>query len=220
MLTPRLNMILENIEKGKIADIGTDHAYLPIELAKMGKQVIATDVNIGPLKNAEKNVIKNNQNIELRLGSGLAPLNIGDADEIIIAGMGGELIEKIISADFEKALSARLLLQPMNSQKELRKFLIENGFTIIKEDLAKEGFKIYNLIICEKGNMKVPEDEFFLHLPKSLYTHPLFSDLLQKKIREFKKCYDGLSKGTNTDILEIEKAKLLLDKAKSLEEKI
>lgn len=220
MITPRLSMILKNITKTTIADIGTDHAYIPIELAKKGLLVIATDINPGPLKNAEKNIKNNNLNISLRLGGGLSVLSEKEADEIIIAGMGGEMIERIISADMDKAQNARLLLQPMNSQAEIRAFLLKNGFKITKEDLAKEGFKIYNLIICEKGPGILPTDEIDLHLPKSLYSHELFPILLEKKLREFCKKYNGLknSKTENSD--ELNRLKKLILQAKNIKTEV
>lgn len=217
MISKRLNMILQNVTKIKVADIGTDHAYIPIELAKGGAKVIATDISHGPLQNAEKNVKKYNLDISLRLGGGLEPLTIGEADEIIIAGMGGEMIEKIISNDIEKAKSARLLLQPMNSQAELRSFLIKNGFTILKEDLAQEGHKIYNLILCEKGSMQLPKSETDLHLPKELYNHPLFPMLLAKKKREFLKRYNGLKNSKTENKSELLHLQALIDDTEKIE---
>ena len=88
MITPRLEMILRHVTGEICADIGTDHAYIPIELAKRGKKVIATDIMPGPLAIAEENVAKSGVDIELRLGGGLAPLALGEVDTVIIAGMG------------------------------------------------------------------------------------------------------------------------------------
>jgi len=217
MISPRLNMILQNITKTKIADIGTDHAYIPIELAKRGATVIATDISLGPLNNAEKNVKKHGLDISLRLGAGLEPIHLGDAEEIIIAGMGGEMIEKIIAKDMEIAKSARLLLQPMNSQAELREFLLKNGFVIVKEDLAQEGHKIYNLIICEKGNSVYPKSEIDLHLPKILYKHPLFPMLLAKKKREFLKRYNGIKNSKSEEKQDLLHLQNLIEHTEKLE---
>lgn len=210
MITPRLDMILKNVTADSVADIGTDHAYIPIALAKKGVRVTATDVNQGPLKIAEKNIKKEGLNITLFLGSGLSPIEPDTYKEIIIAGMGGDLIKKIISDDSEKAYSARLLLQPMNSQAELRKFLIENGFKIEKEDLAKEGLKIYSLIIATKGNAVLPSSETDLYLPPALYSHPLFPMLLKKNERVFSKQLGGLSRSKSPDFAEINRLKNLL----------
>lgn len=216
MLTKRLDMILKSVTASRVADIGTDHAYIPIELAKRGVSVIATDVNSGPLKVAEKNIRKNGLSITLLQGDGLRPVPLGAADEIIIAGMGGELIEKIISDDIEKAYSARLLLQPMNSQAELRKFLNSNGFIIETEDLAAEGRKIYNLIIAKRGEGKKTCPELDLHLPPVLYSHPLFPMLLAKKERELKKQFTGLSKSKNKDENTLKQLQRLLSEIETL----
>lgn len=215
MITPRLDMILQNIKSDSVADIGTDHAFIPIALAKRGANVIATDANPGPLISAKKNIEKYGLDITLLLGDGLSPLKKGDVKEIIIAGMGGELIKTIISNDIETAHSARLLLQPMNAQPELRRFLFESGFKITSEDLSKEGRKVYNLIVAESGFSVLPTTELDLHLPPALYNHPLFSLLIEKKEREFSKRLNGLSAGKNADYAEIERLrKLLLDTKK------
>ena len=210
MLTPRLEMILKNIKSQTVADIGTDHAFIPIALSRKGKTVIATDANIGPLLSAKKNAERERVDIPLRLGNGLEPLSDSEAEEIIIAGMGGELIKTIISDDTEKAHHSRLLLQPMNSQAELRAFLLENGFKITAEDLACEGRKIYNLIIAEAGRGEVPYREIDLHLPPVLYKHPLFPMLLAKKEREFSKQLGGLQKSKTASPGELDRLKELL----------
>ena len=220
MVSSRLNIILENVTTKKIADIGTDHAYIPIALTEKGIKVIATDINPGPLENARKNIERKGLAIELRLGAGLSAINLGECEEIIIAGMGGELIQKILSDDLEKAYAARLLLQPMKQQAELRRFLLENGFEIVKEDLAKEGQKIYNLIIARQGNAKKPKREIDLHLPPALYKNPLFPELVQKKKREFSKQYNGLIKGRSANYAEKEHIKKLLSDTEFIESEI
>ena len=220
MLTPRLEMILRNAEGSVIADIGTDHAYISIALAEEGKRVIATDANIGPLRSAKKNVEKKGLDISLRLGNGLLPISDREAEEIIIAGMGGELIKTIISNDLEKAKHSRLILQPMNSQAELRQFLTENGFKITAEDLAKEDRKIYNLIVAEAGKPQKAAFETDLHLPPVLYSHPLFPMLLAKKEREFTKQYTGLSKSEAADFEELKRLKKLLDDIDKLKKEV
>ena len=203
MLTPRLQMIADNISSDLIADIGTDHAYIPIHLAMNNKikKAIATDLRKGPLDIAEKNIKKYNltDKIELRLGSGLSPVNKNEVDSFIIAGMGGELISEILNNETEKASSSQLILQPMNSQDVLRKWLSEHNFSIIKEDITTEGFKVYNLIIASKGNPVIFKDEFDLHLPSYLYNHKNFNYLKEKKKREFTKIKEGLLKASEKD---------------------
>ena len=225
MLTKRLDMIISNISGRNVADIGTDHAYIPVQLAKrnLADRIIATDVNKGPLKAAENNVIANGveEKIELRLGSGLLPINIGECDTVIIAGMGGELIATILKEGEGVAKSAdTLLLQPMNSQDLLRCFLSRNGYRILKEDITTEGFKVYNLIIAQKGTPHEYKDEFELHLPPYLYTHEKFPALLAKKKREFEKILAGLNKARDKKLAEIDRYTKLLERVCKLEERV
>ena len=217
MITPRLDMILRHAEGKSFADVGTDHAYIPIELTRRGGKVIATDIKKGPLLMAKKNAEKHGVEIELRLGSGLAPICAGEVECIIIAGMGGEMIEKILTEGMEVAKKSVLLLQPMNGQDTLRKFLAQNNFQIICEDIAVEGHKVYNFIKAKSGGRCKAGDEFSLHLPEYLYDHPLFFQLLKKKKREFTKILEGLLHGAKKDAAQIEKLQSFLDKIEEIE---
>ena len=209
MITPRLDMILRHVSGKTAADIGTDHGYVPIKLAETGIKAIAADINEGPLSSARANAQKYGADIDLRLGPGLAPLAPGEADCIIIAGMGGEMIEKIISADYETARRSLLVLQPMSQQYELRKFLRRSGFRITAEDLAREGNKIYNLFTAESGVPDEYRNEIDFYIPPLLYENPLFDDFCEKKRREFTRIYRGLLQGG--DLTAAEKFKTLLD---------
>lgn len=216
-------MIISHINANKVADIGTDHAYIPVQLALKGSldKIIATDLNVGPLDAARANIKANgcDDMIECRLGGGLSPLEAGECDTIIIAGMGGELISAILGEGEAVAKSAdTLLLQPMNSQDTLRKFLLTNGYMISDEDLEVEGFKVYNLIIARKGEMNLPDDELELHLPEMLRSHRHFGALLAKKKREFAKILSGLKGAKEKDSSAIERYERLIGKVKRLEE--
>lgn len=215
MITPRLEMILRHVCGKTCADIGTDHAYVPIKLAEAGIKVIATDIMPGPLKIAAENVKKENAEVELRLGGGLSPIKKGEVDTVIIAGMGGEMIEKILSEGEDKTQGVTFILQPMNSQYELRRFLLNNGFYIIEEDLAVEGFKVYNLIVATKDEEESDKalsynSEIDLHLPEFLNSHPCFDALHSKKKREFLKILSGLKKSKDANLDEIKKLEELL----------
>ena len=208
MITPRLNCILNNITGKTMADIGTDHAYIPIKLAQDNKIIhaIACDIKQGPLNIAEKNVNKYGFSniIELRLGAGLEPLSENEVESVVIAGMGGEMIINILNNE-KSATYSELILQPMNYQAELRYWLSNNNFTIISEDLALEGFKVYNIIKVKKGEPTIFENELEYHLPKYLYSHTLFNELLAKKKREFTKILTGLEKAEKKDEILIKK---------------
>lgn len=217
MITPRLDMILRHCRGKSFADIGTDHAYIPIKLAQAGARVIATDIRKGPLAAAQRNAEKYGAEIELRLGGGLEPIEAGEAECIIIAGMGGEMIEKILAEKSDVARGSLLILQPMNGQDTLRRYLSENNFNIICEDIAVEGHKVYNLIEVKSGGGTTFCDEFSLHLPEYLYEHENFGELLKKKKREFAKILDGQQKSAARDDVQIEKLQGFIDRIEELE---
>ncbi|MBQ7548250.1 MAG: SAM-dependent methyltransferase, partial [Clostridia bacterium] len=138
-LKPRLRMAAELVRDGvRIADIGTDHAYLPAALILEGRitGAVAADLRKGPLENAAQTVRANGltDRISLRLSDGLANVSAGEADDIVIAGMGGILIAEILGAcPFLKDGSKRYILQPQSHSEELRAFLWSSGFRIFGE---------------------------------------------------------------------------------------
>lgn len=141
-------------EYSKIADIGTDHAYLPVYLIKSGRadHAVAADVRVGPLENAKKNISENglSDRIKTVLSDGLEKISPDEADDIVIAGMGGELIVKIIeAAPWLKNSSKHLILQPMTRAEELREYLCREGFRIITEKACISCKKSYSVILCE-----------------------------------------------------------------------
>lgn len=150
----RLKFISGLVSNGcRVADIGTDHSYLPIFLMRNNicKSVIATDIREKPLSVAKKNVEKSGQkSIDLRLSDGLDLISPDEVDEIIIAGMGGEVISDIIDrADWVKTQKKRLILQPMSRSEDLREFLFRNGFQIITERAVSSDGRIYTVIVTE-----------------------------------------------------------------------
>ncbi len=224
MLAPRLKMISEHINTKTAADIGTDHAYVPIYLAqnKISDFIIASDIKKGPLDIARSNVLKYglSDKIELRLGAGLEPVGKNEVQSIVIAGMGGEVIKNILEKDKEKAMCAEcLILQPMNSQDLLRKWLSDNNFLIFEEDITTEGYKVYNLICAKKGTPVIFKDEFELHLPEYLYNHKNFKYLKEKKLREFKKIKSGLEKAAEKDTVLIKKYEEFIKRTENISER-
>ena len=204
MLTPRLINVVSNIKGITVADIGTDHAYAPLYLVSEGicEKAIASDVKTGPVEIARANIAKYNlsDKIEVRMGSGLSILSPGETEDIIIAGMGGELIIEIIKANEDVARSSRLILQPMNSQYELRHFLIENNFMIENEDISVEGFKVYNLIVAKSGKGEIFEKDIYYHLPPYLKNNKNYKALYDKKKREFTRVIEGLENSKDPDL--------------------
>lgn len=221
MITPRLKCIIDHTNGAIIADIGTDHAYIPIHLIENGiaEKVIAADVCKGPVEIAKANIEKNglSDKIEVRLGSGLSVLENNEADTIIIAGMGGQLISEIIDADIEKAKRCSLVLQPMNAQYELRKYLIKNGFSIVCEDLAVEDFKVYNIMNIQSGMQAEFENDIEYHLPKYLKENKHYRKLYEKKHREFSKVVKGLENSKDVDLEKLEQYRFWLKELEKYE---
>lgn len=156
-LPSRLMKIAELVPKGKIiADIGTDHAYLPIYLVQEGicPFAIAGDINKGPYLRAKEQVrfAKLEDKIDVRRGDGLNIVCPGEADIYILAGMGGELITKIIKEGTEKIdFSTILILQPMQDVSFLRCWLVKNAYQMIREELVQERGKLYEIIVAQRG---------------------------------------------------------------------
>lgn len=152
-LDNRLKFISGLVPNGcRVADIGTDHSYLPVFLRKNNicTSVIATDIRQKPLAVARKNVEKSGQkNIDLRLCDGLELIGPNEVDEIIIAGMGGEVIAGIIGRSrWIKTDKKRLILQPMSHSEDLRRYLFDNGFKIEKERAVQSDGRVYTVIIA------------------------------------------------------------------------
>ena len=171
-LDERLMSVANLIRKNKIvADIGTDHAYLPVYLIENGisQYVIASDVRKGPLKNAEKTVIAHNltEKIELRLSDGLNSFKEIEVDEIAVAGMGGLLISQFIErTEWLKNKDIHLVLQPMTHAEEVRETLYNNGFFIDKECVSTDKNKLYITISAYFTGEKYTYSDFDLIVGK------------------------------------------------------
>lgn len=137
-----------------IADVGTDHAYLPIALCLEGrvKGAVASDINESPILRAREHISAYglDTRIDTVLADGLDEIGVYKPTDILILGMGGELIANIISrASFVKDGAIRLILQPMTHPEILRRFLLDNGYAIIDENLVLEEKKVYQVICAE-----------------------------------------------------------------------
>lgn len=164
-LTPRLMTAVPFVRHGRLAaDIGTDHAYLPIYLCETGRLTpvtakngellcaIASDINAGPVERADEHIAAAGltRHIHTIRTDGLRGLDAYDPDDIIIFGMGGELIASILSAaPWVNRSGKRLILQPMTHAEKLRAYLLSEGYTIVGETLSQEGERIYQTICAE-----------------------------------------------------------------------
>ena len=156
-LSKRLEMLIRLAGTGeRAADIGTDHGMVPIELVRRGTfaRAIASDVRKGPLAAADGHVRAAGlaDAVELRLGDGLKVLAPGEAEEILISGMGGALMERILAEGEAAAKAAkRLVLSPQSEIPGFRHFLQEKGFAITAEEMVYEDRKFYVLMTVEPG---------------------------------------------------------------------
>ncbi len=209
-LTNRLLKIASLVTSNKrLADIGTDHGYIPVYL--LNKNIInfaiLADINKGPLENARKEVKRNklDDKVDLRLGSGIEVLKKGEVDEIIIAGMGGILIGELLEANKEVAHEAeKLILQPMQAQEELRKYLLNNGYEILDEHLEKEDFRLYEIIVAKyTGKNTDVEDDVYYEIGKKLLENKdeLLSEFIDNKIKKYNNIIEKLGNKKSDAIL-------------------
>lgn len=203
MLDNRLKMCAELVSgRGIAVDVGTDHAYLAADLILSGKcgKVIASDVKEGPLESARKTVEKYGiaDKVDLILSDGLSNVPYENISDIIIAGMGGETIARIIAdADCSRYENIRFILQPMSKPECLRKALYDYQLKIVSENVVEDGDKLY-VVICAEYNKE------FNYLTEYESIAGFFnkSDILAKKycwrqLERLEKKYDALKKSGN-----------------------
>lgn len=161
-LSDRLVRVAKFVPKNaRLADIGSDHAYLPAYLAinKIISYAVAGEVAKGPYENAvtEINTERLDHMIMPRLANGLKAIKLDDnIDTITIAGMGGPLIKDIFTADLEKLTGVRrLIIQPNVGQKLIREWLMDHSYQIIDEDIVEDDHHVYEIIVAEKVNTKM-----------------------------------------------------------------
>ena len=158
-LTPRLRSVAELVPRGaRFADVGTDHAYLPVWLLQQGRitGAVASDLRPGPLERARGTAEKYGLTgrMDFRLCDGLSGIQPDEVNTIAIAGMGGETIAAILAAaPWTWERECLLLLQPMSAQPFLRRWLQAHGYTIRRELLSREGDTLYTTFEVYAGPM-------------------------------------------------------------------
>ena len=192
-LSERLTAIAEMVTEGnRLVDVGCDHGYLPVYLILEHKvpSAIAADVRKGPLSRAQAHIRENGLEayIETRLSDGLKEIRAGEGDTLVIAGMGGPLMERILT-DGVEALSGfrELILQPQSDVEHFRRFLLESGYVISDEEMVLEDGKFYPMMraVPGKGNgcaAWTPEE---LAFGKFLLErrHPVLHKYLERELR-------------------------------------
>lgn len=195
-LSPRLKACADFVTPGsRIADIGTDHAYLPIWLAKSGyiKSAIASDLREGPIENAKLNIEKYrvSDKVETRLSNGLLNIRSDEIDEVIIAGIGGDLIIKIIS-DSPWLKTKKLILQPMTAAYELRCFLFNESYLVVDEKAIEDSGKVYTVMYINPEYKKPVYNEIYPYI--GLILNNWNNDTkkyIEKEITHLKKMLNG-----------------------------
>jgi tRNA (adenine22-N1)-methyltransferase len=204
-LSKRLTWIIGKLNKVDIImDVGTDHGYIPIYLVKnnIASRVIASDINKEPLKKAKINASLDGvlDKIDLRLGGGLSPLNNKEANAVIIAGMGGNLIRDILENDLDKVKNLDyLILQPAQNPEVLRKYLYNNNYEILEEDICLDENKYYEIfkIKYKKGDYISLEDIFYEISPTMLSKKSsVLKSYIESKIEKNKKVMEFIIDNT------------------------
>ena len=225
-LSKRLAAISSMVERGsRLADIGTDHGYLPIWLAEQGiiSSAIAMDINEGPLLRAESHVKEHGleDKITLRKSDGFEKLLPGEADTAVIAGMGGLLIIRILESGREVSDSLkRLILSPQSELAEVRRYLMNHGFEILSEDMVFDEGKYYTIMKVGHADGEISpwsymEEKYGKYLLQS--GKIVVAEFLEKERNTFEAILDRLKKaGTQKAaerIPEVEKELLAVNEA-------
>ncbi len=167
VISERLKAVAKMVTPGTaVADIGCDHAYLPIWLAKenISRRIIACDINDGPIERARENVeeMEQSDKIEIRQSDGLAAIKPGEVESVVMAGMGGRLMIRILTEGTEVLEKvSEIIMEPQSEVSALRHFLQDNGFRIISENMVCEDDKFYPIIKAVPGEMKWDNEVFF-----------------------------------------------------------
>ena len=203
-LTPRLQLAAEFCLPCKaVIDVGCDHAYLCLYLVEQGaERAAASDIRPGPLEAAKAHIAACGRSDRVRavLCPGLEAFGPDDADTISICGMGGEMIASILeAAPWTAKGDHKLVLQPMTNGHRLRKWLSDNGYTIQREQLAREGHRLYVVLQARGGGKDACGAENGYLFTEKLLTDPLFPEYAGKLREKYEKSRAGkLSAGVDT----------------------
>lgn len=214
-LSQRLQAVADLAEDaGVVADVGTDHGYIPLFLIACGKaqRAIAMDINEGPLQRAREHIRQYNQQerIETRLSDGLSKLRPGEAQTIVIAGMGGALMKRILTEGEATAHAADcLVLQPQSELPMFRRFLVEYGYRILREDMVYEDGKFYSMMAVKwtesdvGDNLQAMTEADFKYGPLlRARKHPVIRKYLLRQKEQKQKILERLGKNARQDVSE------------------
>ena len=222
-LSKRLQAVANLVTPGKrLADIGTDHGYVPIWLYEQGRipSALAMDLREGPLQRAKEHIRMHglDEKIKTRLSDGLEKLLPGEADSSVIAGMGGMLVVKILTQGQAVLDSVQeLILQPQSDLDAVREYLHRTGFVIVQEEMVFEEGKYYPMMKAVHGENTDDRKIWFLYGRLLLENrHPVLESYLQKEYDSCCKLLEKLSK-TATEVAS-RRCEELLEKKHLIEE--
>ena len=219
---PRLRAIAALTPEGCgcLADIGTDHGYIPVSLLLEGrvKRAVAADIGAMPLDHARRTAAACGveENLDFRLGDGLSVLEPGEADVIVIAGMGGDAITEILSAAPWSRAGPLLLLQPMSKAEVLRAWLPLNGYEVFREELVQDKGVLYPILSVRGGEM-APASDVQAWGGFLLDRDPLWGLYIADRLLRLRRAASGLEKARDPALAE--KRRRMLNIIGQLEEK-
>lgn len=199
VLGPRLSLVADYVRDNTVlADVGTDHAYLPTYLITHNKiqSAIACDLRKGPLENAKQTILQYgcSEKIECRLGDGLSPICEGEVQDVTIAGMGGETIVSILQkCPWIQDSNIRIIVQPMTHIEDVHRYAYEKGFDIIEEQAITEQHHSYVVMVLQFSGIekkKYSDIDLFLGCLKATSEDNIMYINCVKK--RFQKQKDGL----------------------------
>lgn len=200
-LSERLLAVAGLVTPGlRLADVGTDHGYIPLWLTEQGviPGAIALDINRGPLERARENIKRHGleEKIETRLSDGVAALRPGEAESVVIAGMGGSLVIKILEEGTEVLRTVKeLVLQPQSDIDRVRRYLYESGYQITKEKMILEDGKYYPMMYAVHGIAEKLSDIEYLYGPCLLKNRDAcLKTCLEKEKGTFRRVKEELAK--------------------------
>ena len=218
-LNDRLSAVASLVRNGKrVADIGTDHGYLVAYLVEKGicPSGIAADLRKGPLENARQTVIQQGlcEKIELILSDGLQNIPENACDDIVIAGMGGNLIAEILDkAPWVKNERINIVAQPMTHAEVLRQWFIDNGFVINEEKTATDGKRYYCIISASFSGTVMKHSASYIYTGEIEPESDTDIKYLQKILTALTKKYDALMSANKEDSDDL---KVVIDEIKTL----
>ncbi|MBR0414251.1 MAG: SAM-dependent methyltransferase [Clostridia bacterium] len=205
VLTPRLQAVADFVQKGSVvADIGTDHAYIPAYLLQSGKitKAFACDIRNGPLENARQTISNNRlSGVTFVLSNGLKAMEGEVFDTVIIAGMGGEMIAEILEqSTWCRHEKYHFILQPMTKADVLRHYLYAKGYTISEETFAEEKDKLYSIFSVRFSGQHCQISQAQALLGNAT-THPLFEKKRQRELQRLQRIHQSLKNKNDAEAL-------------------